>query len=191
MKHNHITMSIFNLFKRKNKIIISELDDEELLLHLQIWLTQLKSVSKIYLFCGVGAFFAPLSWFTYFYFRSFRKTQNPLLKNWLKIPKLIIFAETIVQFSLVYASIALTQVGAETSGLGFGLTYFMFAAFFVLLTVILSKIHALAIKCKQQYFIDALSGNEEKINKSFLQKGKDYAKSKVLKYKQDTGEVEK
>lgn len=184
-------MSILNLLKRKNKIVISELDDEELLSHLQIWLTQLKSVSKIYLFCGVGAFFAPLAWFSFFYFRSFRKTQNPLLKGWLKIPKLIIFAETLVHFSLAYASIALTQVGAETSGLGFGLTYFMFAAFFILLTVILSKIHALAIKYKQQYFIDALSGDEDKITKSFLQKGKDYAKSKVIKYKQDTGEIVK
>lgn len=184
-------MSIFNLFKRRNKIVISELDDEELLSHLQVWLTQLKSVSKIYLLCGVGAFFAPLAWFSFFYFRSFRKTQNPLLKNLLKIPKLIIFAETIVQFSLAYASIALTQVGAETSGLGFGLIYFMFAAFFILLTVILSKIHTLAIKWKQQYFIDALNGNEEKITKSLIQKGRDYAKSKVNRYKQDIGEVSK
>ncbi|KPX40930.1 hypothetical protein [Pseudomonas ficuserectae] len=184
-------MSIFNLFKRKNRIEISELNDEELLSHLQVWLTQLKSVSKIYLFCGVGAFCAPPAWFSFFYFRSFRKTQNPLLKGWLKIPKLIIFAETIVQFALAYASIALTQVGAETSGLGFSLTYFMFVAFFILVNLIFSKVHALAIKYKQQYFIDALSGNEEKITKSLLQKGRDFAKSQVDRYKQDIGEVTK
>ncbi|KTB91619.1 hypothetical protein AO073_01730 [Pseudomonas syringae ICMP 11293] len=184
-------MGISNLFKKKKGFEISELDDDEVLIHLQIWLTQLKSVTKIYLFCGVGALFAPLAWFSYFYFRSFRKSHNPILKSWLRIPRLIIFAESLVHVSLAYTNIVLTQAGAEISGLGLGLTYFMFSAFFLLLTVVMSKAHALAIKNKHQYFIEALNGNEDKINTSLIQKGKAFANSKIENYKKATGQVAK
>jgi hypothetical protein len=184
-------MNIFRFHKRKPKLDIAELTDEELLTRLKFWLSQLKNISKIYFFCAIGSFFSPIAWFAFFYTSAYRRSENPLLKNWLKIPKTIIFAETIVQFCLVYSHIVLTQAGAEISGLGLGLSYFMFGTFFLVFTISLSKFHGFAIKRKQQYFINSVSGDDYKLKESFFQKSARLAKTRINDFKELVKETPK